>query len=418
MLKHRANVSSLFYGVFILLLTFSSYGLAAELDLTSTTHLQGRENARDTNFLTLRQYLDFNVIGFKDSVSLYTSGWYRLELDNTENGDRQGDEFLYAYLSYSPLPDRTLIFNLGRHFVYEGLASEQIDGASVRWEIWPMLGISAFGGAPVETEVNDRGSDAIFGGRLFFRLRQYAEVGVSFLKEDEDRSTSREEIGVDVWLGPLPWLGLQGESRWNNRTDSWIEHSYTLNVSPIEPLTLSTFVSYTDYDAAFSATTLSVFLPEFVGIGEELTKVGAFAEYTATDWLSVVVEYTHYNYDIQGSADFYGMVLRGYFADQDFATGVSIHRMDGDTKRLRYVKARLYATKTFDALEISFDTVHLNYDQSFSGTNHAYSFSGALAYQLTSSLLASAGVYYSKNPDFDQEVRTFLKIVYNFETEI
>ncbi|MDH3603137.1 MAG: hypothetical protein OEU26_26280 [Candidatus Tectomicrobia bacterium] len=418
MSKNWAKTLSLFYGIFVL--SFASYSdaFATEIDLISTTYLQLRDDARKNTLFTLRQSLDFHVIGYDGRLSLYSSGWYRLELDATENGDTKNNELLYAYLSYSVFPDRTLIMNLGRHFVFEGLASEQIDGASMRWEIWPMIGVSAFGGVPLETEFDDRESDYIFGGRLFLRLRQRAEVGFSYLKEDNDASSYREEIGIDVWTRPLKWLELQGESRWNNRTSGWIEHSYTSNVFPLEKLILSTSVAYTNYDDAFSPTTLSAFFPQFLGSGEELTKVGAVAEYTFNDWLSAVADYTRYEYDIQGSANFFGVALKGYFSDQGFATGAALHRMDGDTKRLRYLRVRLYATKTFEALEVSFDVVHLYYDKSFSGTNHAYSFSTALSYQFTSSLLASTSVYYSKNPDFDQEVITFLKIVYNFGKEI
>jgi hypothetical protein len=418
MTQHRTITRFLFYGICILLIAFYGEAGSAEIDLTSTTYLQEHEDARDNNFITLRQYLDFNVTGLGERLSLYSSGWFRLELDNAENGDRTNDELLYAYLSYSVFPDRSLMFNLGRHFVYEGVASEQIDGASVRWEIVPMLGVSAFAGVPLETDFDDRESDYLFGGRFFLRLPKRAEVGLSYLKEDNEGSSYREEVGIDVWVRPIRWLELRGESRWNQRTDGWIEHSYTLNTFPIEKLTLSTFAAYTDYDAAFSSTTLSAFLPQFVGIGEALTKIGVFAEYAWTDWLSAVADYSRYEYDIQGSANFFGVDLRAYVPDQGLAAGVSLHRMAGDTKRLRYLKARLYATKTLAAFELSLDTVHLNYDESFSGTNHAYAFSGSLAYPLTPSLLVSTSIYYSKNPDFDQEVRTFLKIVYHFGQEI
>ena len=408
----------LYYGILILFLMLFRHAFSATLDLTSTTHMQVYEDERDNSFLTLREYLDFNVSSYKDRLSLYSSGWFRIDLDDTENGDRSNDELLYAYLSYRPLANHQLIFHVGRHFVYEGVASEQIDGLSARWEILPMIGVSAYAGAPLETKFDDRESDYIFGGRLFFRLPQRAEAGLSYLQEDNDGSSYREEFGVDLWLQPLRWLELRGESRRNQRRDAWSEHAYSLNVFPAEQLTLSAFVSHTDYDAAFSATTLSAFLPQFVGVDEELTKIGWSAEYAWNDWLSSVVDFTRYDYDTQGRAHFFGLSLRASLADLNLAAGASAHRMDGDTKRLRYYKVRFYATKTFNALELSADTVHLNYDASFDGLNHLYTFSGSLAYKLTDSLVLSSSIYYSKNPDFDQEVKTFLKIAYHFEKEI
>jgi hypothetical protein len=302
--------------------------------------------------------------------------------------------------------------------VYEGLASEQIDGLSARWEILPMIGVSAYAGVPLETDFDDRESDYIFGGRLFFRLAQRAEVGLAYLQEDNDGSSYREELGVDVWMQPIHWLELRGESRRNERTDSWSEHSYSLNVFPVEKLTLAAFVAYTDYEAAFSTATLSAFFPQFVGVGEELTKIGVSAEYDWNHWLSAVADYTRYEYEVQGRAHFFGLALRAYFVDHDVAAGASMHRMEGDTKRLRYLKTRLYATKMFQALELSMDVVHLHYDESFNGVNHAYSLSGSLVYKLTDALFVATSIYYSKNPDFDQEVRTFFKVVYNFGKEI
>ena len=418
MIKRRTFMRPLSYGMSILLFALHHHAFAATLDLTSTTHAKVYEDARDNSFLTLREYLDFNVVGYKDRLSLYSSGWFRVELDDTENGDRSNDELLYAYLSYRALANHQLIFNLGRHFVYEGVASEQIDGVSARWEILPMIGVSAYAGAPLETKYDDRKSDYIFGGRLFLRLPQRAEVGLSYLQEDNDGSSYREEFGVDLWLQPLHWLEVRGESRRNERTDAWSEHAYSLNIFPVRKLTLSAFASHTDYGAAFLATTLSAFLPPFVGDGEELTKIGGSAEYAWNDWLSSVADFTRYDYDIQGRAHLFGLAWRAHVADLGLAAGASLHRMDGDAKRLRYVQVRLYASKTFNALELSVDTVHLNYDASFDGVNHTYALSGSLAYKLTDALVLSSSIYYSKNPDFNQEVRAFLKIAYHFEKEI
>jgi hypothetical protein len=408
----------LVYAIFVALCSSYDNVFAAKIDLTSDTHLQFREDARNNNFATLRQYIDFNAIDIDGRLSLYSSGWFRYELDSTEDGDRENDEILYAYITYSPLQDRRLLLNFGRLFVFEGLASEQIDGVSARWEIVPLIGVSAFGGVPVETDFDGRDADYIFGGRVFLRVPQRAEIGWSFLQEGNDDSSYREELGVDVWVLPLQWMELQGHSFWNEKTDGWMEHAYTLRVFPLEKVILSTFVSHTDYDDAFSPTTLRAFFPAAVGDGEELTKVGTSVEYQVNTWLAGVADYTRYEYDIQGSADFFGGNLTAHVPLHGFAAGVSIHRMHGETKRLRYLKVRTYVTKTFQALEVSLDTVHLSFDESFSGINHVYSFSGALAYKLTSSLLASTSLYYSKNPDFDQEAQAFLKIVYNFGKEI
>jgi hypothetical protein len=419
MSKNRAKVFSLWCSVSLIVCLFYGETFAAEIEVISHTRFQFREDARDNNFATLYEYIDLDVNNIVDGrLSFHSSGWFRYDLDSVNNSDRENDEILYVYLTYSPFMDRRLLFNLGRHFVFEGVASEQLDGVSARWEILPLVGVSAFGGVPVETDFDDRDSDYIFGGRIFLRIQQRAEIGFSYLTEENDGSSYREELGVDVWLLPVKWLEVQGHSFWNAKTDGWMEHSYTMRIFPIDRLILSALVSHTDYDDAFSATTLSAFLPEIVGDDEELTKIGPSVEYQFNAWLSGVANYTRYEYDNAGSADFYGVTLRAHLPEQGLAAGASLHRMDGDTERLRYLKARAYATKTFEAFEISLDTIILHYDESFSGLNTAYSMNGSFAYKFSDSLLASASIYYSKNPDFDHEVRAFLKLVYHFGKEI
>lgn len=420
MLKNRAIVFPLWCGVSVVICLIYGMTFAAEINVKSNTRFQFREDARDNNFANLYQYVDLDVHNMFDGrLSVYSSGWFSYDFDRVDNGDRENDELLYMYLTYSPFEDRRLLFSLGRHLIFGGVASEQIDGVSARWEILPVVGISAYGGVPVETDFDNRKSDYVAGGRAFFRVPQKAEIGFSYLKEGNDGSSYREELGVDVWVLPIKWLEVQGHSFWNAKTEGWMEHAYNMRVFPIERLTLSALVSHTNYHDAFSATTLSAFSPDIVGDNEQLTKFGPSAEYRFTDWLSGVANYTRYEYDKEGSADFYGVTLRAHLSDNGLAAGASLHRMDGDTERLRYVKARAYATKTFlEAFEISLDTIILHYDESFSGRNTAYSSTGAFTYKFSDSLLASASIYYSRDPDFDHDIRAFLKFVYTFGKEI
>jgi hypothetical protein len=404
---------SVLLGVFCLRDAF-----AVDFGLTSNTHFQFREDSRGNDFATLYQYFDLELTEISGGrFSIFSSGRIRTDLRSTIDGSRESDELTYAYASYSPFADRRLILNAGRHFVFEGIASEQIDGVSGKWDMFPMVGVSAYGGVPVETDFDDRSADYIYGGRIYLRLARRGEVGFSYLRERNDDAPFREEWGIDVWAQPLGRLEIQGHSFWNNITEDWMEHAYAVHVVPSERFDLTLQVSHINYKAAFFATTLSAFRPDFVGRDEEVSKVGPSMEYHLNDWLTGTADYTYYHYDQAGDAHFYGFGLTAYRPIDGIAMGASIHRMDGSSSRLRYVKYRAYATKSFEALEISLDTVNLHYDKSFQGVDNSYSISGSLTYKLLDALLVSATMYYGKNPDFDHEIRVFLNISYNFTRE-
>jgi hypothetical protein len=396
-----------------------SQAFAADISLRPDTHFIVREDPRDRTFASLYEYIDLNATSIVEGkLSVYSSGWFRYEMaDNPQifNNERGDGELLYAYLSYTPLQERKLIFNLGRHFLDEGVATyAQMDGVSARWEILPAVGVSAYGGVPLETDFDGRSGDALFGGRVFGRFNHSAELGVSYLQEENDSSLYREEIGIDVWIMPLKWLELQGKSAYNIRTDGWKEHSYYLNFYPVQKLTFSGFVSHTNYDDAFFPTTLSAFLPRFLGPGEELTKAGLLAEYQFLDWLTGTVDYTHYDYDLAGDADAFSIGARMRGPIEGFVLGASVSRVIGDTERLRYTKIRGFAAKEFDRVKIALDVINIHYDEPFSGVSNSLSISGSLVYRILDSLLASATLYYGRNPSFDYEYATFLRLIYKF----
>jgi hypothetical protein len=396
-----------------------SEAFAADISLRPDTYFILREDPRDSTFAALYEYIDLDATNIVDGkLSVYSSGWFRYEMASNPqifNNDRGDGELLYVYLKYTPLQEQKLIFNLGRHFLTEGVATfEQMDGLSARWEILPAVGISAYGGVPLETDFDGRSGDYLFGGRVFGRFKHAAELGVSYLREENDSSPYREEFGIDVWIMPLKWLELQGESAYNIRTDGWMEHSYFLNFYPIQKLTFSGFVSHTNYDDAFLPTTLSAFLPRFLGPGETLTKAGLLAEYQFLEWLTGTADYTHYDYDIAGDADAFSIGVRMRGPIEGFMLGASVARVIGDIARLRYTKVRGFATKEFERVKIALDVINVHYDESFSGVSNSLSISGSLVYRILDSLLASATVYYGRNPAFDYEYATFLKLIYRF----
>ncbi|HEX9138097.1 MAG TPA: hypothetical protein VF905_14330, partial [Nitrospirota bacterium] len=301
----KARTSLLIAVICALVFPRSSY--SAEIDVTSKTYVRFFRDARDLQYAPLNEYVELDGRDQQQGKwDFHVSAWGAHDFKTEQFGDKTRDELTYAYLRYSPYQDRRLILYAGRHYVFEGVATEQIDGVSARWETSPSNGISLFGGSPVVTAFDSRKGDAAYGGRVYQRFASRAELGLSMLYETNDKARFREETGVDVWLIPYRKVEIKGHSFYNNITDGWGEHAYTLRIFPVNKLTISGLFSRTSYDDAFATRTLSVFSPEFLGEHETLTKKGGLVEYRFGESVRGVVDYTNYSYKTMGEADYVG----------------------------------------------------------------------------------------------------------------
>jgi hypothetical protein len=404
------------YIMALLLTLILAYDTAssAEFEFNSNTYLQFKESTRNDKYVPLYEYLDLGIKDIKEGkLNLYFAGWLRYDLRDLRDDNRERDELTYAYLNYNPLNDKSLIFNVGRHLVFGGVASEQLDGISARWEITPSTGISLYGGVPVETEIDSRQSDYLFGGRVFHKFGKRAEFGFSYLKEQNEGVSYREELGIDLWSYLSKGFEVQGQSFYNNITDGWQEHSYNLRIHPVKKLMVTAFISYIDYNDAFSSANISAFSPDYWGEDEKMSKIGGLAEYTINNDLSLAADYRNYNYKTLGSADYFGFTLSPTL--YGIKSGLSLHRMSGYSEKLRYVELRAYAVKSFQRLKFALDAINVHYDEAINDLKNAYSISGTLGYKLRNYLSLSFNLDYGKNPDFTHEIKSLFKIALNFK---
>ena len=93
--------------------------------------------------------------------------------------------------------------------------------------------------------------------------------------------------------------------------------------------------------------------------------------------------------------------------------------MDGKEDRLKYSEYRVYCTRKFGRAGVTLDLLDVAYDTAVNDVNDvkdAYSITLAADYELAENLKLGADAEYSKNPDFDSDIRTFLKLIYSFDT--
>jgi hypothetical protein len=132
-----------------------------------------------------------------ESVSVHLGGWLGLQTDATPDGKTSDNDLQYGYVSYRAKESNAVV-NLGRVMVFEGVANERVDGIYARTDIKGGFGISAYGGAPVETAADQPGNSTIYGGRLSHQNPGLYTLGLSYLKEEKNSATFRQEEGIDL----------------------------------------------------------------------------------------------------------------------------------------------------------------------------------------------------------------------------
>jgi hypothetical protein len=398
----------------VLLIPFSSP--AASITGDSNTYLQSRETADSQKILGAYEYLDFSIQNLgNETISFHTGGWLRYDLKGEEFDKKTTDDLQYSYLSFKSKTDNTIV-NLGRVMVFEGVAAERVDGLYARSDLKGNFGISAFGGVPVETEINEPGNNLIYGAHLTHQMPGLYRIGLSYLKEEKNSSDFRKEEGLDLWIHPINKVDIVGRSNYNAITKGWMENTYNLVLGPFDKLRFTTEASWINYLDYFTGATSSVFSfqPGILDLNEKVRILGEDVAYALTDKVNIGVDYKTYEYEVSGSAKSYGGKIRYAVASQGGA-GLSLRRMDGDSDRLKYTEYRVYGYKKIGKIDLALDVLDVNYDSAINGVSNAYSVSAAAQYDLTEHWKLGADVEYSKNPDFDKDVRVFLKAIYHFD---
>ncbi len=401
---------------FFLVLLLHQAASATSISGNSTTILRMREGMDDDNLFPLYEYLHLSASdnAKNGAISLEIGGWGRVDLGDRSFDHREEGDIQYGFLSYRADRNNFRV-DAGRQWVVEGVATERIDGLSLRSDLAAGFTAAAFVGSPVVTQPNFEDGDLIYGGRLAHSAPGYYTVGISALRDEASPDAVREEEGIDLWLHPVSMVDISGRSTYNSLSDGWMEHSYTASVAPTEALRFSASLQNVHYDDYFYHVTTSalsltngIILP-----GEEMWNVGGSIGYNATKSIAVSADYNHYEYDIAGNADYYGAT--GSFSTAGgLAAGASFHRMDGSTNRLRYNQYRVWAAQKFGPIDVALDFFDVDFDRSISGRENTFSLAGAAGYDLTPNLRVAADLDYIRSADFDNELRGLVKVTYAF----
>ncbi len=388
----------------------------------SNTIFRGSKTTDDRKLYPLYEYLRFsgeNKAGDAGTIGFHIGGWGRADLGDRSTDSRTAGDFQYGYLSYRGNKGNFVV-SAGRQFVAEGVAAERIDGVYLRSDFVGGFGGAVFAGSPVVTvETGFKGGDILYGGRVTHSMPKYYTVGVSAVRTDYGGSRIREEEGVDLWVHPFKSLDGVGRSSYNSVTSSWMEHNYTLTYNVLENLRVSATGSQVNYkDYFFQVTTPALSLTAgLLDPDEKVLTLGGSVEYAPVKYLRLGVEYKNYDYDIAGQANYYGGKVT-VPVSESFVAGFSVHRMEGETSRLRFYKYRVFASKKLGKGDSTFDFLDVNYDDAVSGMKNSYSVTGAVAYAVTERWQVSLDLNYLKDPYYDNALAGLVKVTYALEKEL
>ncbi|MDD2898520.1 MAG: hypothetical protein PHI31_07380 [Desulfuromonadaceae bacterium] len=399
----------------------SDYSFSGE----SNTIFRMRKTIDKKNLFPAYEYLRLNMTDNRSDgsgVSFYFGAWGRADLRDKSSDSSTDAELQYAYLTYRA-PKNNTVVSIGRQFISEGVAAEQVDGLYLRNDFAYGIGTAAFFGNSVITEPTYQGGTTVYGTRVSQTDKKYYTVGLSALKSEYDNNSRyREEEGLDLWVRPLQQVDLTGRSSYNSITNGWMEHSYAVSYAPFSTLRFGTDfsrINFKDYMATVTTAALSVYNPvltPFLTSKQEQTAVGVKASYTGIKNLAVAADYKFYSYNQTGDASYFGGKA-SYTFPEELLIGAGFHRMDGETDKLRYLELRAFASKKIGHADLTVDGLMVSYDKDINGIKNSYSITGAAGYEVNQKLKIGADIEYSKNPDFDNELRALVKAIYTFDTK-
>jgi hypothetical protein len=419
------------------LLTFPITAFSAEISVDSTTLVRFEQRdisgSAKKDIFPATQFLGLDADKLADgNLSFHFYGWGRADLgDRSYNNDKVDGSLTYGFLQYR-FKEANADIRAGRLFVREGIVNEHIDGISAHTDLPFGFGVSVFGGANVHTthlygEKSDGKGDAIFGGRVNYRYKGLLELGVSGAYESKAPTLLTYSIdnhrlaGGDIWFSPHKMVEIIGHSSYNTETKRMAEHSYLLNLKPIQNLVLSGefnehhSLSYFGTSALFSSSQMKSYNP-----AERSRSLGGSASYQFNKTVELVADYKQYTRDM-GNADRYGATVKLSLLNNALRSGIGYHYLrasqgfdiPGYTGSASYHELRGYAmhdTKTYFA---TFDLLGYLFKEKISNEKSAWVAAASLGYHITPALALSGDVSHGRNPEFTEETKGLIRLTYN-----
>ena len=118
--------------------------------------------------------------------------------------------------------------------------------------------------------------------------------------------------------------------------------------------------------------------------------------------------------DNNGNSDRYGVDARLTLLDKKLRSGLAYHRSDGANDFNSYNEVRGYSLYDPGRYVISIDAIAQFYKNSIFNRKEAFELITSGGYRILQDLLLSGEIGYSRNPQFNDDLRGMLKLTYNY----
>jgi hypothetical protein len=400
-------------------LLFAGTAPAADLSLSSKTYLRYYEREMSggtTNtYAPLYEYLsaDATNLGGKPAA-FHFYGWGRVDLSEPSGSGKESGDIGSAYLEYLH-PEGNAQMKFGRFFLAEGAAAEILDGAFVKATTPLGLGFSLYGGTPVEQTILDgtQVGSSLYGTRVFFVQAGFAEIGVSYLKENGSfqEGKDRELIGGDLWLRVAGPVELTAQAAYNRSVSEMASQRYAVRIIPGATFDISAgYESYT-YKGLFQSTLNPAFVSPAVNNDDKVQSIFGIVDWTFVPaWtLEVAAKNIRHDKSDPGDANRGEIGLRRSYNDKKDVAGLSAAFVSADQEENEYQEYRGFATYSPSKIRLALDALTHQYKKEINGKKEAYQVVASAGYQVLAALHLSGDLTYTQSPNYSNDYAGMLK---------
>jgi hypothetical protein len=395
---------------------------ASDVNLSSKTYLLGYERelagGQTDRYAPLYEYLSADAANLGGHpLSLHFYGWGRADLGDQSGTGRTSGEVSSFFLEYQH-PEGNAQAKLGRFYLTEGAAMDVIDGAFVKATTPVGLGISLYGGVPVEYSIlpGAQPGDSLYGGRIFFVKSGFAEIGASYLKENGSTDAlDRELFGGDLWVRVAGPVQLTGQAFYNESASEMASQRYAVRIVPDGKFDISAGYEAYTYKGLFRSALNPAFVYPAVDNNDKVQSIFAVVDWEFNpDWTLEFSGKTirHDNSD-PGDANRGEVGLRHKYNGGKDVAGVSAALVSADQDENEYQQYRAFGSYSPEKLRLTLDGLYTHYKQAINGTNNAYQVVATAGYQVLAALQVSGNLTYTQGPNFENDYAGLVRVSYD-----
>jgi hypothetical protein len=406
-------------------------GRAETVDASSTTILIVRDQVRAGTSNTIAPLYELLSVSARDirnpvaeNLQVVFSAWGAGALgrnlvwyDRDRPTNHVFGDLDLAYLQGEILR-RHLQLRLGRQLVAGGVTgSLQLDGANALLRLPYGLGVSAYVGSPVSQRFDERGTEATFnpqpgnfatGGRAYWTMPAWGEVGGSWVVLQDHGDPSRRQVGADLRLVPARPLTVFANANYDVYEERWAETNVVGQLQVLRRLLVVADYRHVEPDLLLARNSiLAVF------VVDRRNEVGGGVRYGP--WRDITFDGDYHYLKQNGGDGHRGRVRAAWTAANDTALGLELTGVE--TSPNDYLGVRAFASRRRDRFTGTLDLQEYVFDKPVNGPGSGHRNSliatATLGYALGRGFEALVSGTGGATPYYESRFDVMAKLAYN-----